>query len=144
MGTTLVVGLFSYQKLLSGHIGDSRLYRFPSPNMQQMTVYNSLLQEQIKAGITAAAQSKDAINKNLVTRALGVEPEVELELNEFDVEVDDIYLFCSDGLTDLVEDYVIQSTLNRLSSNLESAADALVQIANENGGYDNFLSYLCG
>lgn len=137
MGTTLVIGLFSYQKLLSGHIGDSRLYRLRRQNMQQMTVDHSLLQEQIKAGVITVAQAKQAINKNLVTRALGVEPEVELELNEFDVEVGDIYLFCSDGLTDLVEDHVIESTLNQLSSNLESAAQTLVQIANDNGGHDN-------
>jgi serine/threonine protein phosphatase PrpC len=137
MGTTLVIGLFSQQKLLSGHIGDSRLYRLRSQDMQKMTVDHSLLQEQIKAGIITAAQAKNATNKNLVTRALGVAPEVELELNEFDIEVDDIYLFCSDGLTDLVEDHVIQSTLNRLSSNLESAAEALVKIANDNGGHDN-------
>jgi serine/threonine protein phosphatase PrpC len=95
------------------------------------------LQEQVDAGLISLAQAQDALNKNLVTRALGIEPEVELELNEFAVEVDDIYLFCSDRLTDLVADQVIQSTLNRLSVNLELAADALVQIANDNGGHDN-------
>jgi protein phosphatase len=136
MGTTLVLGLFHQQKLLCGHIGDSRLYRLRSQNLQQMTVDHSLLQEQIAAGIISVAQAQEAINKNLVTRALGVAPEVTLELNEFDVEVSDIYLFCSDGLTDLVEDEVIQSTMN-LSADLESAAEMLLQIANDNGGYDN-------
>lgn len=136
MGTTLVLGLFSQQKLLCGHIGDSRLYRLRNQNLQQMTVDHSLLQEQIAAGIITATQAKEAINKNLVTRALGVAPEVTLELNEFDVEIGDVYLFCSDGLTDLVEDEVMQSTLN-LSSNLESSAEMLLQIANDNGGHDN-------
>lgn len=137
MGTTLVLGLFRHQKLLAGHIGDSRLYRLRSQHLQQMTEDHSLLQEQIKAGIITATQAKAAIHKNLVTRALGVEPQVELEVNEFDVEVDDLYLFCSDGLTDLVEDHVIQSTLNQLSSSLEIAAETLVQLANANGGHDN-------
>lgn len=136
MGTTLVLGLFSQQKLLCGHIGDSRLYRLRNQNLAQLTVDHSLLQEQITAGIITAAQAKEAINRNLVTRALGVAPEVSVELNEFDVEAGDIYLFCSDGLTDLVEDEVIQSTLN-LSSNLEYAAEILLQIANDNGGHDN-------
>jgi len=136
MGTTLILGLFSQQKLLCGHIGDSRLYRLRSQNLQQLTVDHSLLQEQIAAGIITAAQAKAAINKNLVTRALGIAPEVSVELNEFAVEVGDIYLFCSDGLTDLVEDTLIQSTLN-LSSNLESAAEMLLQVANDNGGHDN-------
>jgi protein phosphatase len=137
MGTTLLLGLFSQQKLLCGHIGDSRLYRLRSQNLQQITLDHSLLQEQIAAGMITAMQAKDALNKNLVTRALGIEPQVELELHEFDVELGDIYLFCSDGLTDLVADDVIQTTLNRLSSNLELAAETLVQIANDHGGHDN-------
>jgi protein phosphatase len=137
MGTTLVVGLFTNNKLLVGHIGDSRMYRLRSQKLSQITEDHSLLQEQIKAGLITAEQAKYSANKNLVTRALGVDPEVELELNEYDVEAGDIYLLCSDGLSDLVEDDTIQTTLNSLSSNLGDAAQVLVQMANDNGGKDN-------
>lgn len=137
MGTTLVVGLFTNNKLLVGHIGDSRMYRLRSQKLTQITEDHSLLQEQIKAGLITAEQAKYSANKNLVTRALGVDPEVELELKEYDVEVGDIYLLCSDGLSDLVEDDVIQTTLNSLWSNLTDAAQVLVQMANDNGGKDN-------
>ncbi len=137
MGTTLVVGLFTNNKLLVGHIGDSRMYRLRNQVLTQITEDHSLLQEQIKSGLISAEQAKFSANKNLVTRALGVDPEVDLELNEYDVNVGDIYLLCSDGLSDLVDDDVIQTTLNRLSSSLLEAAQALVQMANENGGKDN-------
>lgn len=137
MGTTLVVGLFTNNKLLVGHIGDSRMYRLRDQVLTQITEDHSLLQEQIKSGLITAEQAKYSANKNLVTRAVGIDPEVELELNEYDVEVDDIYLLCSDGLTDLVEDELIQATLNMLSSDLPEAAQKLVQMANDNGGKDN-------
>lgn len=137
MGTTLVVGLFTNNKLLVGHIGDSRMYRYRQQQLTQITEDHSLLQEQIKSGLITAEQAKYSANKNLVTRALGIDPEVELELNEFDVEMGDIYLLCSDGLSDLVEDEAIQRTLNMLSSDLTEAAYTLVQMANDHGGKDN-------
>ncbi|NOT15989.1 MAG: Stp1/IreP family PP2C-type Ser/Thr phosphatase [Methylotenera sp.] len=137
MGTTLVVGLFTDNKLLVGHIGDSRMYRLRQQQLVQITEDHSLLQEQIKAGLITLEQAKVSANKNLVTRAVGIDPEVALELHEHEVELADIYLVCSDGLTDLVEDSVIESTLNILSTNLTEAAKVLVQLANENGGKDN-------
>ncbi|PKO54040.1 MAG: protein phosphatase [Betaproteobacteria bacterium HGW-Betaproteobacteria-20] len=137
MGTTLVLGLFTNNKLLVGHIGDSRMYRLRNQILSQITEDHSLLQEQIIAGLITVEQARYSANKNLVTRALGVSPEVELELNEYDVEVDDIYLLCSDGLSDLIEDNAIQTTLNTLSSNLANAAQALVKMANDSGGNDN-------
>lgn len=137
MGTTLVLGLFTNNKLLVGHIGDSRMYRFRNQTLIQITEDHSLLQEQIKSGFITAQQAKFSANKNLVTRALGVDVQVELELNEYDVEVGDIYLLCSDGLSDLIEDDIIQTTLLTLSSNLVNAAQMLVKMANDNGGKDN-------
>ncbi|ADI28893.1 Stp1/IreP family PP2C-type Ser/Thr phosphatase [Methylotenera versatilis] len=137
MGTTLVVGVFTNNKLLVGHIGDSRMYRLRNQVLSQITEDHSLLQEQIKSGLITPEQAKYSANKNLVTRALGVDPEVELELNEYDVEVGDIYLVCSDGLSDLVDDEVIESALNKLMPDINVAAQALVQLANENGGKDN-------
>jgi len=137
MGTTLVVGLFTNNKLLVGHIGDSRMYRFRNHLLAQITEDHSLLQEQIKSGLITAEQAKFSANKNLVTRAVGIDPEVELELNEHNVEVGDIYLLCSDGLTDLVDDNIIESMLNVVSSNLDETAQKLVEVANDNGGKDN-------
>ncbi|OGV75801.1 MAG: protein phosphatase [Methylotenera sp. RIFCSPLOWO2_02_FULL_45_14] len=138
MGTTLVVGLFTNNnKLLVGHIGDSRMYRLRGQVLTQITEDHSLLQEQIKLGLITPEQAKFSANRNLVTRALGIDPEVELELNEYDVEIEDIYLLCSDGLSDMVDDDIIQSALNENSFSLIEAAEALVQLANDNGGKDN-------
>lgn len=137
MGTTLVIGVFTHNQLLVGHIGDSRMYRLRKQVLKQVTEDHSLLQEQIKSGLITAEQAKYSTNKNLVTRALGVDPEVELELNHCDVEVGDIYLLCSDGLTDMVDDYEIQMTLNQYLPNLHGTAQALVNLANAHGGKDN-------
>lgn len=137
MGTTLVTALFTNNKVLVGHIGDSRLYRLRGERLEQLTEDHSLLQEQLSSGLITPEQAKMSNNKNLVTRAVGIDPEVELELHEYDVETGDIYLLCSDGLTDLVEDDDIQATLIGLGSNLQLAASQLVQMANDNGGKDN-------
>lgn len=135
MGTTLVVGLFTNNKLLVGHIGDSRMYRLRNQILTQITEDHSLLQEQINAGLITPEQARFSVNRNLVTRALGIDEEVELELKQYDVEVGDVYLLCSDGLSDLIEDEIIQATLNAFD--LADAADALVELANDNGGKDN-------
>ncbi len=137
MGTTLVVGLFTNNKIIVGHIGDSRMYRLRGEELIQVTEDHSLLQEQIKSGLITPEQAKLSHNKNLVTRALGIDPAVELEIHEYDTEVGDIYMLCSDGLSDLVEDEDIQLTLASLGSNLELAASQLIQMANDNGGKDN-------
>lgn len=137
MGTTLVVGLFTNNKILVGHIGDSRMYRLREGQLAQITEDHSLLQEQIKSGFITPEEAKLSHNKNLVTRALGIDPVVELELHEYDVEIGDVYILCSDGLSDLVSDQDMTDTLIAMSGNLEMAANQLVQMANDNGGKDN-------
>lgn len=137
MGTTLVVALFTNDRVLVGHIGDSRMYRLRNNVLTRMTQDHSLLQEQINSGLITVEQAKQSNNKNLVTRALGIDPQVELELHEHEVQPGDLYLLCSDGLTDLVDDEDIHLTLTSLSANLELAAHQLVQMANDNGGKDN-------
>lgn len=137
MGTTLVAGIFTDNKLVVGHIGDSRMYRLREGVLTQITEDHSLLQEQLNAGLITPQQAKVSVNKNLVTRALGIDEEVDLEVQEFEVEVDDIYLLCSDGLTDLVEDDEICKLLLDANGNIENAAARLVQTANEHGGKDN-------
>ena len=137
MGTTLVFGWFYDNTLSVAHVGDSRLYRLRGERFEQITRDHSLLQEQLDSGMISPEDARHSLNKNLVTRALGVEFEVEPEINDYDVEVGDLFLLCSDGLNDMVEDEEIALTLQALGPNLPLAADQLVQMANDNGGRDN-------
>ena len=137
MGTTLVAGIFTDNQLVVGHIGDSRMYRLRAGELIQLTEDHSLVQEQINAGIITKEQAQTSSNKNLVTRALGVELEVELALQVLDVEIDDIYLLCSDGLSDMVSDVEIAETLSQANGNMAHTANKLIQLANDYGGVDN-------
>jgi protein phosphatase len=136
MGTTLVVGVFQDGRLLLGHIGDSRCYRLRGSELAQITKDHSLLQEQMDAGLITPEQAAVSTNKNLVTRALGVEDAVLLDVNEHRVEPGDIYLMCSDGLSDMVDDPGIARILAG-DVTLEEKAVQLVDAANANGGRDN-------
>jgi PPM family protein phosphatase len=137
MGTTLVVCLFYDNRVLVAHLGDSRLYLMREGKFRQITRDHSLLQEQIDSGIITAEQAKKAAHKNLVTKALGIDPTVEPEIHEYPTKPGDIYLLCSDGLCDMVDDEDIGLTLQALGGNLKLAAQQLVQMANDNGGRDN-------
>jgi len=137
MGTTLVVCLFYDNKVMVAHLGDSRLYRLRDGKFEQVTRDHSLLQEQIDSGIITAEQAKHAQHKNLVTKALGIDPSVEPEIREYEARTGDVYLLCSDGLCDMVEDEDMGMTLQALGGNLKLAAQQLVQMANDNGGKDN-------
>jgi PPM family protein phosphatase len=137
MGTTLVVALFYDNKIAVAHIGDSRLYRLRGDDFGQVTRDHSLLQEQIDSGVLTKEQARHSANKNLVTRALGIDPTVEPEIHEYDAKVGDIYLLCSDGLCDMVSDEDISMALQTLGANLRLCAQQLVQMANDNGGRDN-------
>ena len=136
MGTTLVLGVFGEGRLILGHIGDSRCYRLRCSEITQITKDHSLLQEQMDAGLITAEQAAVSSNKNLVTRALGVEDAVLLEVNEHRVDPGDIYLMCSDGLSDMVDDEGIAKILGN-DSPLEQKVAQLVDAANANGGRDN-------
>jgi PPM family protein phosphatase len=136
MGTTLVVAVFQDAKVLLGHIGDSRCYRLRRGEMVQITKDHSLLQEQIDAGLLTVEQAATSSHKNLVTRALGVEDAVMLELNEHVVESGDLYLMCSDGLSDMANDAEIETILASQTS-MPQKADRLIALANELGGRDN-------
>lgn len=137
MGTTIVSGLFYDNRVAVGHIGDSRMYRLRGEAMEAITRDHSLLQEQIDAGIISVEDARMSRNKNLVTRAVGIDEEAEVEIHVHDVLVNDIYLLCSDGLNDMVGDEDIKATLEAFQSNLPLAANQLIQLANDNGGRDN-------
>ena len=137
MGTTLVACLFYDNFLAVGHIGDSRLYRMRNDALEQVTRDHSLLQEQIDSGLITKEDARSSHNKNLVTRAVGIDPEVEAEIHTHEVQEGDIFLLCSDGLNDMIEDDEIQMTLIALRSNLDLTAQQLIQAANDAGGRDN-------
>ncbi len=136
MGTTLVIGVFQDARVMLGHIGDSRCYRLREGEFTQITKDHSLLQEQIDAGLITPEQAVTSMNKNLVTRALGVEDTVLLEVNEHRVEPGDVYLMCSDGLSDMVDDAGIADIL-RGQASLQQIAGQLIEAANAKGGRDN-------
>ena len=142
MGTTLVVCLYFDNFLTVAHIGDSRLYRLRADVMEQVTRDHSLLQEQLDSGLITPEEAKLSQNKNLVTRALGIDPTVEPEVHVYETEPEDIYLLCSDGLSDMVEDEEIRLTLITLKTNPSLTVQQLVQSANDNGGRDNISAML--
>lgn len=136
MGTTLVMGVFQDTRLMVGHIGDSRCYRLRAGELSQITRDHSLLQEQLDAGLITPEQAATSINKNLVTRALGVEETVLLEINEHHIEADDLYIMCSDGLSDMIDDAGI-AEIARSAQSLDGLGQALIAAANAGGGRDN-------
>lgn len=137
MGTTLVTAVFHNNALTVAHIGDSRLYRWRDNELSTVTKDHSFLQEQIDGGLITKEQARQSQNKNLVTKALGVDPEVEPSIQTVPVQLCDIYLLCSDGLNDMVDDEEIGMTVGMLAANLTLCASQLVQLANDNGGRDN-------
>ena len=141
MGTTLVMAVFREGTLLVGHVGDSRGYRLRAGRLQQITRDHSLLQEQIDAGLITAEQAAFSANKNLVTRAVGVEDAVMLETHQHELLPGDVYLLCSDGLSDMLDDAAIAQVLLAYDS-LQAGAQALIDAANEAGGKDNIAVVL--
>jgi PPM family protein phosphatase len=137
MGTTVVAALFYDNRISIAHVGDSRLYRQRGSEIAQVTMDHSLLQELVDRGFYSPEEAQRAANKNYVTRALGVEPQVEVEVQEQPVDKGDIFILCSDGLSDMVEDEDIRLTISTFGANLDTVAKQLIQLANENGGRDN-------
>jgi len=137
MGTTLVTAVFCGNRVSIGHIGDSRCYRLRGEKFEQLTHDHSLLQEQIDSGVLTPEQAKYSLNKNLVTRALGIEAIVPADIVEYRLEANDIYLLNSDGLTDMVEPEAIHSIIEDKRADLAEVAAELIDVANKNGGRDN-------
>lgn len=140
MGTTLALALFHDNRIVIGHIGDSRVYRLRGSELQLMTRDDSLLRDQVDAGLISVADAGDSHNRSLVTQALGVAEHVAAHVRQVDAIPGDIVLVCSDGLNDLVEDSDIELILKTAGANLPLAAKLLVQTAKDNGGYDNITA----
>jgi protein phosphatase len=152
MGTTVVACLFHDNTITVGHIGDSRLYRMRGDVLEQLTRDHSVLQDQIDAGLLTKAEARLSQHKNLVTRALGIDYSEQAELNQYPVQVGDLFLLCSDGLNDMLDDDEILLNLDMLKENLDLCAQQLIQAANDAGGCDNISvilvqvkgSFTCG
>ena len=137
MGTTIVACMFYDDKVSIAHVGDSRAYRLRGGQLDQMTLDHSLLQELVDRGFYSEEEAQRSTNRNYVTRALGVEPTVEVEVHEYDVLPDDVYLLCSDGLCDMVEDDDIHLTISTFNASLDVVGQQLIDMANDHGGRDN-------
>ena len=142
MGTTVVVTLFYDDRFTVAHVGDSRLYRLRDMELEQITRDHSLMQELIDRGFYTPEQARNSLNKNLVTRAIGIDDNVQIDVQEDIAMTGDIYLLCSDGVTDMIEDHLIKSTLLDNKNNLEQAATEIIRLANEHGGKDNISALL--
>lgn len=136
MGTTVVAGYFDAKRVILAHVGDSRCYLWRGGRLTQITRDHSLLQEQIDAGLISREQARFSAHKNLVTRALGVEDTVQVDSQDRTPMPNDIYLMCSDGLSDMLEDTDIAKVMAQDAALGERAA-ALIKAANDAGGRDN-------
>ncbi len=136
MGTTLVGAAVSRETALVVNIGDSRLYQMRD-SLRQITVDHSLVEEMVQSGEIQKEEMRTHPNKNIITRALGTDTDVRPDCFEIDVKAGDVLLLCSDGLTNMLDDFIIEKILRSNSEHIEEAGKILVEQANEAGGKDN-------
>jgi protein phosphatase len=141
MGTTLCCLLFQDDQLIIAHVGDSRIYRFRKNTLVQLTKDHSLLSNLVDQGQLSTSQASDFVYKNIITKAIGTEPRVEPTVSVLPVEAADVYMMCSDGLSDLVGADEIAKILATAPS-LASATEQLIATANLHGGRDNITVVL--
>lgn len=140
MGTTATVMHFSKDKAYIAHVGDSRAYCVRNKKITQMTEDHSLVHEQLKSGLITQEEARTHQLRNIITRSVGVQEDVETDTIVWQVQEGDVYLMCSDGLSNMVSDSEMQEIVNQ--ADLESAARALVDLANDRGGDDNITVIL--
>jgi len=141
MGATVVAVWVNEQRMSLAHVGDSRAYLLRSGELQQLTADHSLVAEQVRRGIITQQQADESENASVLLRALGIEEDVQVDADEHLLMEGDIVLVCSDGLTRMVTEPEIASTL-LTHPGAQSAADRLVELANEYGGADNITVIL--
>ena len=137
MGTTLAMALFHDHRALLLHVGDSRIYRLHNGRLHLLTRDDSILRDQVELGLITAGDAGESHNRHLVTQALGIGPCVQVHVAEEKACSGDLFLLCTDGLSDFVDDSEIELILDSLKTNLPLAASHLVDLANDYGGYDN-------
>lgn len=143
MGTTIVSILDPKDdQLILAHAGDSRIYRYRNDQLAQVTRDHSLLNHMLDTGKLTEAEAENFPNKNVIFRALGLKDDLKVEIRAVPKRAGDLYLLCSDGLTDLVEDWTIAEVLADAQRDLKKACKTLINLANHNGGKDNITVML--
>jgi protein phosphatase len=137
MGATVVIAAYDNRKILAAHLGDSRLYRYWNGRLQQLTEDHTLAQRYVNAGVIEPGDAKTWFGRNMLLKGLGIDKRVEPAVTQVNAELGQVYLLCSDGLTDAVPDDRIAEVLGRRHPSLDDAAETLINVANENGGPDN-------
>lgn len=136
MGTTICCLYFHDQSVVYGHVGDSRIYRFRDGELEQMTRDDSLLRELIDQGHLSEEQASEFLYKNIITKAIGAEPSIEPGVHYDEAREGDIYMMCSDGLTDMLSDEEISKVMEKMHS-VDEGVDRLISEAIGRGGHDN-------
>lgn len=139
MGATVVAVMLSEERVSIAHAGDSRVYRLRNGNLERLTRDHSFIEEQVRRGLMTPEEASTSTLQNVLMRAVGVEPEIEVEVNEELFADDDVLLLCSDGLTKELSDPQIAGVLAE-TEDPEMAAEQLVDLANRAGGSDNITA----
>jgi len=142
MGTTIVVLLFYDNRITIAHVGDSRLYRFRDDTLEQLTRDHTLLQELVDRGFYSKKEALESLNKNLITRAVGANATIDVDLLEDITQVGDRYLLCSDGLSDMINDDLISDIILDHYNDQNKMNAEFIKQANEHGGKDNISAML--
>jgi len=137
MGTTLVVACFDHDQAHIANVGDSRLYLYRDGALSQLTQDHSLVAEMVAKGFMSPQEARQSPQKNIITRAVGLQDEVEVDIYEQGLRVGDLYLLCSDGLSDVVDDETIHTCIEENISNIDALSRQLVDKALQAGGPDN-------
>ena len=140
MGTTMTVALVEGMTVVIGHVGDSRAYLVRGDSMEQLTEDHSLVNELLKSGKLSEEEAHIHPQRSVITRAVGTDPDVDVDAFTIEAEDGDVFLICSDGLTDMVSDVDILELVDSNRGDLEKAVRALVQFANKEGGEDNITA----
>ena len=135
MGTTVVLGVVVKNNLYVMHAGDSRAYLISGPGIKQISVDHSIVQEMLDSGEITAEEARNHFQKNIITRALGINSEIKIDYNKIKLKNEDVILICTDGLSNNLEDGEIYKIFCK--ENLNDIPDALVEECNERGGKDN-------
>ena len=136
MGATLTAAWIDDVQLSIGHVGDSRVYLLRTGLLQQLTSDHSLVAEQVRLGLLTVSEAEQSTLQSVLLRALGTQPEIEVDVEQVNLFPGDVLLLCSDGLTRMVTEFEIAGTLQS-EPDPERAAKKLVELANESGGIDN-------
>jgi PPM family protein phosphatase len=137
MGTTMTVALVEEDRVVFGHVGDSRAYLIRDGEIEQLTDDHSLVAELVRSGRLSPEEAEVHPQRSVITRVVGTEAYVDVDTFSIEAAVGDLFLICSDGLTDMVDDETIIEAIEKNRANLDRAAEALVGAANRVGGEDN-------